>query len=157
MPHRPWFSSTGLVWVDLIMFIGLGQAYTDSPTTFGQQVQTLQLGYHMVMPLAMPHTITQTAPAPLQHLSITVPLQAQPLLLEGIIPIKIPILTERMAGVKQHLSIFGCGIWSGRCHRADDADRFKKLWSPRPDLNRWPLPYQGSALPTELRGLIGCG
>ena len=27
-----------------------------------------------------------------------------------------------------------------------------KNWSPRPDLNRWPLPYQGSALPTELRG-----
>ena len=26
-------------------------------------------------------------------------------------------------------------------------------WSPRPDLNRRPLPYQGSALPTELRGL----
>ena len=27
-----------------------------------------------------------------------------------------------------------------------------KYWSPQPDLNRWPLPYQGSALPTELCG-----
>ena len=92
------------------MFIDRGQAYTELQIPFGQQIQRLQSGYRMVMPLAMLHTITQTAPAPLQHLSITVPLQAQPLLLEGIIPIKIPILTERMAGVKQHLSIFGCGI-----------------------------------------------
>ena len=26
------------------------------------------------------------------------------------------------------------------------------LWSPRPGLNWWPHPYQGCALPTELRG-----
>ena len=25
-------------------------------------------------------------------------------------------------------------------------------WSPRPDLNWWPPPYQGDALPTELHG-----
>ena len=28
----------------------------------------------------------------------------------------------------------------------------RKRWSPRPGSNRRPLPYQGSALPTELRG-----
>ncbi len=27
-----------------------------------------------------------------------------------------------------------------------------KTWSPRTDSDRRPLPYQGSALPTELRG-----
>ena len=30
----------------------------------------------------------------------------------------------------------------------------QELWSPQPDLNRWPLPYQGSALPTKLCGHI---
>ena len=34
------------------------------------------------------------------------------------------------------------------------AKLFKK-WSPHPDSNRRPLPYQGSALPPELCGLAG--
>ena len=36
--------------------------------------------------------------------------------------------------------------------RCSSTVQYRAFWSPRPDLNRWPLPYQGSALPTELRG-----
>src|SRR5512133_504341 len=45
-------------------------------------------------------------------------------------------------------SVFGGGR-AGFPARCDD-------WSPRPGLNWRPRPYQGRALPTELRGLILC-
>ena len=30
------------------------------------------------------------------------------------------------------------------------------IWSPHPDLNRGPLPYQGSALPLSYVGIVHC-
>src|SRR5437870_2394196 len=41
-----------------------------------------------------------------------------------------------------------------RCKRlpANTESTFETTWSPRPDSNRGPFPYQGNALPPELRG-----
>ena len=38
---------------------------------------------------------------------------------------------------------------------AESHEDFRILLSPRAGLNRWPRPYQGRALPTELQGQYG--